>query len=61
MMITDEVRRLLRECRFSLIRFEDDDDEEALESLYDAQNILSDIAVIVDPPEDVLDTDIPSA
>jgi hypothetical protein len=50
MIFDEEVRKLIRELRFNLVRFEEDDEEEALEALYDAFNIISDIASIVDPP-----------
>ena len=44
-----EIRQLLREARFALQRFEEDDD---LEALHDAQSMLADIdAMIAGDPE----------
>jgi len=47
-MIRDDVRQLLRETRFSLIRFEEDDD---IDALNDAVMMLDDIVELVSPSE----------
>jgi len=50
MIWTTEIYQLLREARFSLIRFEEDEDVEALD---DTINMLVDIQALVDPADSV--------
>jgi hypothetical protein len=47
---TTEIYQLLREARFSLIRFEEDEDVEALDDTID---MLVDIQALVDPADSV--------